>query len=77
MNNSEKIKITFIQIGQHVQKLREERNMSIKELSEKTGIRKEYLRKIEQGIAYGVLLEKHFSKIANAFNLKLSELFNY
>lgn len=51
--------------------------MTIKELSEKTGIRKEYLRKIENGKAYGVLFDKHLLKIAIALNTKISDLFDF
>lgn len=76
MNISEKIKAAFKQLGKHIQMLREERNISIKELSERTGIRKEYLKKIENGIAYGVILDKHLLKIAKELKVRLSELFD-
>lgn len=77
MKISEKLKEAFKQLGRHIQKLREERSISIKELSNKTGIRKEYLKKIEDGKAYGVLLNKHLVKNAKAMRVKLSELFDY
>ncbi len=77
MEISKKIKIAFKQLGQQIQNLREERCMDINELSKKTGIRKEYLNKIEKGVAYGVLLEKHLVKIAKALNVKLSELLDF
>ena len=33
-------------LGENIQKCREEKGMTIKELAEKTGIRKEYIKKI-------------------------------
>lgn len=77
MNISNKIKIKFIKFGENLKKIREKRNISIKELSEKTGIRKEYLKNIEKGIAYGVKFEKHIVKIAKAMNTTLYELFDF
>jgi len=38
MQNSDNIIIAFKQLGRHIQNLREERNISIKELAEITGI---------------------------------------
>ena len=49
----------------------------MEELSEKTGIRKEYIKKIESGKAYGVTLDNHLFKISNALKIKLSTLFNF
>lgn len=77
MNIEKKVKATFKQLGLHIKKLREERGISIKEISDKTGIRKEYLEKIEQGNAYGVMLNTHLVKIAKELKVKLSELFDY
>ena len=57
MNIDEKIKQDFILLGQHIRKLREEKNLTIKELSQKTGIRPQYLQKIEAGLAYGLCLK--------------------
>lgn len=51
--------------------------MTIKELAEKTEFKKEYLKKIEEGKAYGVLIDKHLLKIAKCLNIKLSELLNF
>ncbi len=77
MHISEKIKTELKKLGQNIKYLRENRSISIKELSEKTEIRKEYLMKIENGNAYGVMLNTHLVKIAKAINVKLSELFDY
>ena len=77
MNLDEKIKQDFILLGLHIRKLREERILTIKELAEKTGLRPQYLQKIEKDIAYGMLFEKHLIPIAKAFDIKLSELFKY
>lgn len=68
---------TCRKLGNNIQTLREEKQMTIKELSEKTGIRKEYLRKIECGKAYGILFDKHLLKIAIALNTKISNLFDF
>lgn len=76
MNIDEKIKLSFKLLGEHIQKLRNDKNISLKELSTKTGIRTEYLKKIENGVAFGLLIEKHLVKIAKAFDIKLFELFN-
>ena len=71
----EEIKSQFIQLGQNIKTMREEKKITIQEISEKTGIRVEYLKKIENGTAYGILIDKHLSRIANALRVKLSELF--
>ena len=68
---------TCRKLGDNIQKFREKKQMTIKELSEKTGIRKEYLRKIENGKAYGVLFDKHLLKIAIDLNTKISDLFDF
>ena len=77
MNIDEKIKQDFILLGQHIRKLREEKNLTKKELSQKTGIRPQYLQKIEAGLAYRVMLEKHLVPLAKVFNIKVFELFNF
>ena len=74
MNTNEKIKISLNKLGLKIKKLREEKNISIKELALKTGIRKEYLIKIENGTAYGIIIERHMIKIAQALNIKIYEL---
>ena len=65
---------TCEKLGKRIQNLREEKQITIKEMSEQTGIRKEYLKKIEQGKAYGVALDKHLIKIANVLQIKMSVL---
>lgn len=74
--NEEK-KEDFKKLGTHIKKLREQKGLTLKELSERTGIRKEYLKKIEEGTAYGVLLCKHLVKIANALDISLCTMFKY
>ena len=69
--------LPFKTFGKHIKKLREERSITIEELSEKTGIRKEYLLKIENGTAYGVKIEKHFFRIAKGLKISFSVLFNF
>ena len=64
-------------LGNSIRNKREQKQISIKEMSTLTGIRTEYLRKIEFGTAYGIMFEKHLLKIANAMHLKLFELFDF
>jgi len=77
MEYSKRFLETCRKLGKNVKKFREEKGMTINELAEKTGLRKEYLKKIEEGKAYGVLLEKHLLKIAKGLNVKLSVLLNF
>lgn len=77
MNLNEKVEQSFKKLGLRIKKLREEQNINIKDLSEKTGIRKEYLRKIENGNAYGATLERHLVKISKTLKVKLSDFFNF
>lgn len=67
----QKIKQNFYQLGKNITKLCEEYGMSLEDLSLKSGIRKRYLVRIEQGIAYGMRLS-HLEKLTVAFdgNLK-------
>lgn len=77
MNINEKEKKDFILLGNHIKKLREKRNLTIKDISVKTGIRVEYLQKIEKGLAYGVLIYKHLFKIAMVLQVEMFELFDF
>lgn len=77
MELNETIKQHFKDFSNHIKKLREDREITILELSKRTGIRKEYLRKIEEGTAYGARIEKHIAKIADAFEINLYEIFQY
>lgn len=60
-------------LGQNIRIAREERNITIKELSEKTGIRAEYLKKIENGEAVRIKISKLY-QIAQAMKMKTSML---
>ena len=64
-------------LGKRIKEQREKRQITIKELSEKTGIRAEYLKKIENGKAYGVMIDKHILIIAIALKVKIHELFEF
>lgn len=77
MKIDEELKQDFILLGKRIKNLREERKFTIKDVSLKTGIRIQYLQKIEKGIAYGVLIDKHLLKIAIVLQVKMSELLNY
>ena len=68
---------SFKLLGKHIKELREERNISIDYMSEKTGIRNEYLLKIENGTAIRISMYKHLYKIAKELNIKFAELFNF
>ena len=46
-NINEKLKQDFILLGLHIKKLREERNLTIKDIALKTGIRAQYLKKLK------------------------------
>lgn len=60
-------------LGNNVQKIRQSKNISIKELSGKTGIREIYLKKIEKGEAMGITTSKIFL-IAEALSVRVSLL---
>ncbi|MBE7702878.1 MAG: helix-turn-helix domain-containing protein [Cyanobacteria bacterium SIG28] len=77
MKINEYFKQKLILLGLRIKQLREERNLTIKDVALKTGIRIQYLQKIEKGLAYGVLIDKHLLKIANALSVKLGELFDF
>lgn len=59
--------------GENIREFREERNMTIKKLSIITGIRTEYLKRIELGNAKR-LKASHIFIFADAFNLKPHEI---
>lgn len=60
-------------MGISIKNTREQKGISLKELAQKTGIRKEYLKKIEAGNAprFGTY---EFSLISEALNVKMSKL---
>ena len=49
MRINEQMKEVFTSLGLNIKNLREKQKVSLQELSLKTGIRKEYLEKIEKG----------------------------
>ena len=59
--------------GTNVYKKRTKIGMTRKELSIKTGIRKEYLKKIEEGSAKGILCS-HIFRIAQALKIEPYEI---
>lgn len=77
MHRSEYVKRCCILIGQYIKNLREERNMTLEEMSQKTGIRIEYLKRIEAGIAYRVKVIPHLALIAKALKITMMELFSF
>lgn len=77
MYSNNQFKEDLKKLGKHIKKLREKRNLTIKEVSLKTGIGIQYLYKIEQGKAYRVLIGKHLLKIANTLKIKMSELLDF
>jgi len=77
MEINESLKTYFKKIGKNIRKLRESENITISELSEKTRIRKIYLQKIENGVAYRVSIEHHLLKIADALKIRISDIFDF
>ena len=77
MKISKELRRDFILLGLQIKKLRKDRSITLKVLSTKTGIRQQYLQKIEDGKAYGVKIEKHLLKIATSLSVTMAELFNF
>ena len=77
MKKDDKYEKSFKLIGKRIKSLRENQNISIKELSVMTKISVKYLTKIENGLAFGMCINKHLLKISNALNLKISDLFEF
>lgn len=73
-NITEYAKKIFQNLGKNIQIKRTEKNITLKELSKKTGIHEQYLKKIEKGEAIGITT-KHLSEIINILNTKPSDLF--
>lgn len=59
--------------GENIREFREDRNMTLKELSIITGIKMQYLKRIELGTAKK-LNASHVFIFAEAFNIKPHEL---
>ena len=59
--------------GENIREFREERSMAIEELSTITGIRAQYLKRIELGTAKRLNVD-HIFIFAEAFNLKPHEI---
>ena len=76
MEKYEEFKYLCLNIGKNIQKTRRKKNISIIEMSMITSINVRYLKKIEKGIAYRFLLNKHLLKIANALDVGIYELLN-
>jgi len=77
MKYDEHFILTCQKLGISIKSKREKRQISIKKMSVLTGIRTDYLSKIGQGKAYGVMIKRHLLKTANVLNLKLCELFDF
>ena len=77
MEITERIKIELKKLGNNIQKIRKEQNITTEQLSELSGIKKELLEKIENGTAYNVKLNKYILKIAEALNITLYQIFDY
>lgn len=69
----EKVKKAFKIFGKNIKNLRNERNMTIQELSELIGIRTQYLKRIELGTAKR-LNASHIFIFAKAFKIKSHEV---
>ena len=64
-------------LGKKIKKLRTEKGITLKNMSDNTGICVRYLQKIENGKAYGLLIDRHLEKIANFLDAKLYDLLNF
>ena len=73
-NIMREINKALIQFGKNVQKIRIKRNLSLEEVSHKTGIKINYLKKIEKGEAKRVST-KHLFLFVEAFKANLSLFF--
>ena len=73
MSNNIRLKLKLL--GRNIKELREKYNLSLGELSIKSGIRKQYLQKIENGVAYGFKIS-HLEKLTKAFNGNLKGILN-
>lgn len=62
----------YVKIGKNIKALREEKNLTQEQLSEKAGISLDYLGKIEVNINKPGL--KTILKLANALNVKPQEI---
>ncbi len=69
----DEMKNIFKIFGQNVQNARIEKGITLDELSQKTGIRKQYLIKIEKGEAVRITAS-HLFIIAEGLNVKASIL---
>lgn len=77
MTNNKIIMQKLKLLGIHIKTLREQRNISISCLAKKTGIKKEYLQKIEKGTAIKISIYKHLFKIANELEINFEQLFDF
>jgi DNA-binding XRE family transcriptional regulator len=63
-----------LKIGESLRILRQQRNLTLGELSKRSGVQPATLSRIENNKALGSL--KNYLSIANAFGIKLSQLFS-
>ena len=66
-------KLFFEFIGARIKYYREKNELTIDELASKSGLRKQYIEKIESGRAYGLTTTKFF-RIAEALELPAGKL---
>ena len=77
MNYDENFIIICQKLGEKIKNIRIKKQITIKNMSDSTGISAKYLQKIEDGKAFGVLIERHLFKIANVLNIKLHDLLDF
>lgn len=70
MQDLNKLKKT---IGRNVNRIRTEQNLTLSALAEKSGIRKEYLTKIENGQAPNINLN-HIDRLCNTLKILIADL---
>ena len=70
----DKIQQKFKTLGKNIQKMREERKLSSKDISLKSKIRVQYLKKIENWTPIRMMLS-HFIQIIDALDIEILDLF--
>ena len=77
MISDKKFTLFLNSLGKHIRKLRQEKNLTLEDISLKTNINIVYLSKIENGQAKGVSVFAHLAKIAKALNVELYQLMDF
>lgn len=77
MDFDEIFKQDLVLLGRHIRKLREERGLTLAEVSSATGISISYLKKIEEGKAYRIKVFAHIFPMIELFHISFKEIFSF